>query len=694
MNRLARVLLGSTLLMVCFQTQAAASGDPASATARNEVGGNEVGSIEEVIVSARSLQRLAGRTASVDALDGEELLRIRPTHAAEALSRLPGVWITRGSGQEHLTAIRSATLSGAGSCGSFLLLEDGIPIRPTGFCNVNNLFEMNIEQAGAVEVWRGPGSAVLGGNALKGAVNVITRMPEGSRIGIEAGSYGYGQARVETRVDAGEFAAGLTANATRSDGYQTQTGFEQYKLNAVVEGMLGEWEMRATLSGTQLHQETAGFVVGTDAYKDHDLRRSNPNPEAYRDAWSARASVEFSRDGWTITPYVRRSQMNFIQHFLVGKPIEDNDQTSYGVLAARDFDGDTLDLQTGLQLEGFSGGLKEFQPGPAAGTPFIVATRPRGLHYDYTVDGASAALYYNLDWSISERWHLLHSARVETMEFDYDNRSLDGNTRDTGVPCGFGGCLYTRPADRKDTFTDVAGRLGIGFDASSGHTLYATVANGFRPPQAVELYRLQSGQQVADLDSERLTSFEIGYRSALIDVVGFAERTRHVILRDSSGFNVSDGRTKSHGVEAAVHLAAGSHQFDASLTWARHRYDFDRALGGGEVIHKGDDVDTAPEWMGYVRWGYRFSESLYQELDLNWIDEYFSNADNTRTYDGHVAVNWRGDWQATRSLRVFVRVVNLLDEEYADRADFAFGNDRYFIAMPRQFYAGVDYTFD
>ena len=29
-------------------------------------------------------------------------------------------------------------------------LENGIPVRPTGFCNVNNLFQMNTEQAGRI----------------------------------------------------------------------------------------------------------------------------------------------------------------------------------------------------------------------------------------------------------------------------------------------------------------------------------------------------------------------------------------------------------------------------------------------------------------------------------------------------------------------------------------------------------------
>ena len=41
-------------------------------------------------------------------------------------------------------------------------------------------------------------------------------------------------------------------------------------------------------------------------------------------------------------------------------------------------------------------------------------------------------------------------------------------------------------------------------------------------------------------------------------------------------------------------------------------------------------------------------------------------------------------------VRLFARLLNLLDVAYADRADFAFGSYRYFPGMPRQLYAGVE----
>ena len=84
--------------------------------------------------------------------------------------------IQRGSGQEHLTAIRSPVLTGGAGAGSFLYLQDGVPLRAAGFANVNGLFESGIEFAGSAEVFKGPGPALYGSNAVHGLVNVQSRL--------------------------------------------------------------------------------------------------------------------------------------------------------------------------------------------------------------------------------------------------------------------------------------------------------------------------------------------------------------------------------------------------------------------------------------------------------------------------------------------------------------------------------------
>ncbi|MEE4331039.1 MAG: TonB-dependent receptor plug domain-containing protein, partial [Wenzhouxiangella sp.] len=127
-------------------------------------------------------------------LTAEELETIRPTHPSEVFARLPGTWITRGSGQEHLSAVRSPLLSGAGGCGALLILEDGIPIRPPGFCNVNNLFEVTLIQAASVQVQRGPGGIGHASGGLHGVIDVRSRSPlldPIDRVTVEAGGEDY-----------------------------------------------------------------------------------------------------------------------------------------------------------------------------------------------------------------------------------------------------------------------------------------------------------------------------------------------------------------------------------------------------------------------------------------------------------------------------------------------------------------------
>ncbi len=651
--------------------------------------------VEEVIVRAEaSVAAAQGAVASVSTVDEDAIDLARANHPNEILVRVPGVWVARASGQEHLTAIRSGVLAGPGACGGFLLLENGVPIRPSGFCNINNLFEMNTELADAIEVVRGPASALFGGNALHGAINTVTATSaDGLRASVEVGPYEYSQAR----ATAGGPAWRLDALTTSTNGYRDQTGFGQHKLVGGASNTVGGWLVTSALAATLLNQETGGYVRGFEAY-DSPLRRSNPNPEAYRDAWSMRASTAWQRplaDGreLTVTPYARRSSMAFLQHFLPGQPLERNGQSSAGAQFHLRGHG-VWRWTAGAVVEGFSATLSERQARATTGSAFLVATRPAGTHYDYRVGGLTMAAFYDTDIDLADRLDLIASARLERNDYEYDNRHLVGNTRDDGSACGFGGCLYTRPADRGDAFTNWAGRVGLEFTPRPGQAFYAVAGRGFRPPQTTELYRLQRGQVVADLASETLRSLEAGWRIAgsdvELDVAVYAETTDNLIFRDAGGYNVSDGETRSTGVEADLGWRpAAGHALHLVASYARHRYAFTRDAGRGERIVDGNEVDTAPRWLASARWRWT-SEALRSELEAVHVGEHAVDAANTAHYEGHTLFNWRGSWQVAPRARLFSRVVNLFDIAYADRADYAFGSYRYFPGMPRQVYVGVE----
>ena len=495
---------------------------------------------------------------------------------------------------------------------------------------------------------------------------------------------------------------------TSAPGWRDSSGVDEAKLNLLADGEVGGGTLRLRAAGTVLNQETAGFIQGYNSYRDEDIAKSNPNPEAFRDASSARVSAQYERDNcfsrdcrFELAGIYRRSRMDFIQHFLIGKPYEHNAQTSFMVSSTlgMDFFSSLLNARITVDAETADSELTEYQPGPATdGAPPANAIRPAGLHYDYVVDSNTIGSTLAIDWRFAESWSLAAALRVDRTQYDYDNLMIDGNTDEFGTPCpGISGCLFSRPADRTDTFDNVSPRITLSWQPGERSLLYLSGSTGFRPPEMTELYRLQRLQSSADLDSEQLDSIETGWKyqagTFSLNTALFAMEKNNVILRESNGFFVSNGSTTHRGFEYDARVLLNS-MFTLSLagTYARHEYAFSRAVEGGETIIDGNDVDTAPRHVHTLSLDARFNEQFSAVLDLFYVGEYFLDAGNTATYPGHEVVNLRLGWTPRADLRTSLRIDNVFDTAYADRADFAFGDYRYFPARGRALFLSFDFA--
>ena len=664
--------------------------------------------LEPVTVTAlREGRPLAGFAGSATRLSAAEVSLTGATHHAELLNRVPGVMIQRGSGQESLTALRSPVLTGPGSCGAFLFLEDGIPLRPVGFCNVNELFEVNAEQADAVEVLRGPGSALYGSNAVHGIVNVFNPAPADLprlALAAEAGPDEYLRGKLRASGRWGPADTGIALHATHDGGWRDSSGFNEQKLasSAVSEALGGTLTLR--LNATHLDQQTAGFIVGEDAFEDEHLAKSNPNPEAFRQAHSLRATAHLARTlsggGLDLRIALRSSRMDFLQHFLLGQPLERSGQDSLAVLGSRSMaTGPSSHLVFGLDAEIARGSLLQQQDGPTTGGPPPAnAIRPAGRQYDYEVGSTWLAPYAQWEWQVADRLSVTAGLRFEWLRYDYDNRMLDGNTDENGLPCP-GGCLYTRPADRADEFTNLGPRLGLTWRVTGKTSLWTAASQGYRPPEATELYRLQRGQQVADLDSERMDGIEAGLRhlapALQLELTAFWMDKRNVILRDSLGYNVSGGSTRHRGLEYGIRLPLGpaGWNLEASGSWARHIYGFSGGIEQGEQVTRGDDIDTAPRHLHSARIAYA-GRPVGGELEWAHVGGYWANASNTARYPGHDLFNLRLEAVLAPRWTLVARIINLADTAYADRADYAFGNYRYFPGRGRTAFIELGWRLD
>ncbi|MDW8478903.1 MAG: hypothetical protein RML12_02300 [Xanthomonadales bacterium] len=547
--------------------------------------------LEPLEVRGRRAERHPTRPVASLPAPRERLLR----HPAELLALAPGVWLSRGSGQESLLALRSPVLTGPGSCGAFLILDDGIPVRPVGFCNVNQVFETAFELAEGLWVLRGPGAVGLGGAALHGAIGLRPPPLTGSpALAVEGGAFARRGLRLELPLALGAGRLRLDALGVESDGFREREGFRQHKLLLQWQG--AEEGPRLSLVATRLRQRTAGFVAGEGAWRDR-RRFANPTPEAFRDADALRLALHGGEEDLRWRAFLRRDAQRFLQHFILGQPREDNGSASLGLALRRAAGAAAL----GLDVEAAWGEVREWQERElTAGPPLQRLIRPAGRHYDFAVRSLAIAGFLERAGTLGAGWW--HAGlRGELLGLDYDNRMAPGNLREDGTPCPApGGCLFQRPADRRDA-------LRRGSPPSSASPVRCPrgrrPARGSRAGSGCRRCTSSTGCSAA---RRWRTSARSGSRASSSAGVGigrgpslalelFAYRKRDLVLRDAAGFLVSGGRTRHFGAELSFARALGSgFAVAGQLSLARHRYAFTRELAGGERIVAGRRIDSAP----------------------------------------------------------------------------------------------------
>lgn len=615
-------------------------------------------------------------------------------HPVEALAVVPGVMMHRGSGVEHLTSIRSPVLIGGAGAGSFLFMEDGIAFRAAGFSNVNALLDAHNEHSERLEVIRGPGPAMYGSNAVHGLVNFIAPSPYDSTSDIQARLGSYGRYRFTTnmslRNDSDEkvYRLGVTFLG-ETEGYRAASGFDQQKLK-FQSGWKGgaDTDYRLVISANHLEQETAGYAT---SYRDKQLAKMNTDDNAFRNAESFRAALYAERKlsgnrTLRLTPYIRYHDMRFLMHFLASAdPEETNRHYSVGVQSAvtQKFDASKFlsELVYGLDVESTQGELTQIQTRPAQ-FGFLP-----GVHYDYTVKAETFAGFVHGEIPMGKTALMTIGLRGEHTAYAYKNETSDGV---------FG--RFFRPADRDDDFQTWSPKLGW-VNKIGQQTFFANLTRGHRAPQTTDLYRLRNGQTPETIKAEQIDSFEIGMRGFMgmsaslfsYEIAIYKMHKKHFHFRDSNNENVSNGKTSHEGLELDVQFSPTQNlTLSSQLTYALHSYDFSHTPNG---IVKGSDIDTAPRRLGNVSAIWTPDDVSSVKLTWQHIGKYYTDERNNNDYPGHDLVDLTLAREIADGAFLSLRVMNLFNEKYAKRADFAFGNARYFPGEQRHFSVGLKKVF-
>ncbi|MFC3032659.1 TonB-dependent receptor [Pseudoalteromonas fenneropenaei] len=660
--------------------------------------------IEKIVTTANRVEAahldLIGNTTAINA---STLSEINAEHLNQVLSFSAGTWLSRGNGQESLLAIRSPVLTGAGSCAEFLMLEDGLPLRANGFCNVNQLFDSHFESTQRIEVVKGANSARYGSNAIHGAVNIVSKSLDTERGWyLEAGSYGYKRLHTDLPFMQGSNAGLVSLTLSDDDGFQESSGYQQQKLSFAFEHEFAQWQLTHRAHFSNLAQQTAGYLQqGEAAYKDKSLLKINDFPDAYRDSWAFRYALfatQQTHDGvWQITPYLRANDMEFLMHFLPGTPIEKNEHQSLGVNVLRTLKlSDGLSLRAGIDSEWTTGALLQYQVSATeSDSAFLRAVLPTGRHYDYDVNANTIAGYLNLDYQLSDDLSSFVALRFDTVQYDYQNNMLAGNSKEDGSACGLGGCRYSRPSDTQDRFSNWSFSAGLSYALNAQQRIFAKVDDAFRAPHTGELYRLQNGQTNSDIDSVNAKQVEVGHRFAngrwFSEIVLYQLNKYDGIYQNTERRYVNGFETSHRGVEWDLQVTL-TESLNASFnaTYAKHTFEND---GTQSTAVTGNDLNTAPRLMMNSQLSWKVVDDVTMSLHAQRLSKYYLNNENTEQYAGHTLVNLRSSWRIDPQLTLRLNLLNLFDERYAERADYAFGNHRYFVGKPRTASIIVDYRF-
>jgi iron complex outermembrane receptor protein len=667
------------------------------------------------VTSTKEKSTLKEIPASIGVISGEAIRLTGPTHPQQLLGQIPGVAVGVTNGEGHNMAIRQPFSTNP----VYLYLEDGIATRATGFFNHNALYEVNIPQAAAVEVIRGPGSALYGSDAIAGTVNIITRAPEktnGVSTTVEVGSFGWKRVLADGTFGADQD-GGLRVSINRShtDGWRNKTGYDRTSANFRWDKVINNNTFAKTILGyTNIDQQTGANSALIRADYENNPTKNNFSI-AYRKVEALRLSSEITHyqgdDVFTVTPYLRYNKMELNASFTLSSDprIDNTAVTSLGVLTKwrKDLGGAWKPrLIMGFDAERSPGSRTEdaltvTKTGAGASTNYTGYTIGSRI-YDYNVVFQSESLYSHLQIQPTDKTSVTVGLRYDHITYDLDNQFSSNVSA--------GGKFYGQAADSQKSFSRASPKLGLTHLLDSQTSLYASHNHGFRVPSESQLFRAGSDASSVNASAKALLALslkpilakqsEFGVRGSSAgidyDIVAYRlEKYDDLVSQRDVATNVTTsvnaGKTQHQGLEFALGTNLDrAWRVDSALSFASHKY-IDWVTSSEN--YSGKTMEAAPKTIANTRLTWRPNSQNLAQLEWIHLGSYWLEATNSPSfgkYEGHEVFNLRVSHALTKDVNLFGRITNLTDKRYADSASVSSNTPVFTPALPRAFYTGVD----
>jgi len=304
---------------------------------------------------------------------------------------------------------------------------------------------------------------------------------------------------------------------------------------------------------------------------------------------------------------------------------------------------------------------------------------------------SSVSPYAQMELKPLDSVQLTLGLRHDSIGFDMQNR-LSPTGSASGVPAHTvaGTRFYGQLPDADKRFERLSTKLGATWSPARDLNLFASLNEGFRAPSESQLFR--GGPAANPVDASNRARLALGLQpiqarqaeaglrkqwgavSSEWVVYRLDKRNDLVTQRDLAtnlSTAVNAGHTRHQGLEWSLGAPLNRQwRVDAAWSWARHRYvDWVTATAN----FSGKEMESAPQWS---------------RIGPYWLEA--SNSAAFGRYAGHDVFNLRASRRVHEQARVFMRLMNLTDQRYADSASVSSNTPVFSPALPRAVYAGLE----
>lgn len=652
------------------------------------------------VTAYRDEENVFAQPHSIDVKKASEVRLDQVISQKDLLNSISGVRVEQtNDGSGHMTSVRMPLSTNP----YYLFLQDGIPVQSSGFFNHNGLAYTSYGLADSVEVLKGAGTALYGSDAVAATINVISaaepsKVPTSS-VRMDGGSDGYGEVTVENSatIDSNNgYRIGVKYN--HNDSWREHNALDRFELNGRYDYVIDNNNViKMLLSGVTTDGEQAGdfgnyenIKNGSTAPSDKvDYLNALNKTDIRRQYDMVRLSAEWTNYAAkdveiSLTPYIRYNRNRYVATWENNLPRNDSIQNTIGLLEKTTFDQAWGKIIIGFDTEYTKSQQMNYQDFNTTvyGKSYVV-----GALFDYNVDYFALAPYVHSEYKVNKEVTLSAGARFDYNRFDYKNNLSVGTDPST---------VYYRPADRNDDFSHISPKLSLSYQPNEELNLYARYANGFRIPQATMLYSMKANTSVTTLDPENSNTYEIGMKQRFgkhfVELSGYYMSIDDTITRyDGAGgtkYYANGGSTIHEGIETSASVVVNDEvEAKVSYSYSTHKYQND-------LSYKNNDMASAPRSIANTRLFYTPAslKTLVLMGEWQYVGKYWMDDANTQEYKGYSLGNLKVDYKVRENLSVFGKVNNITDARYATRATYEFSKNNYTPGDPRQFFAGVQYS--